>query len=232
MDYFDDPAQQAFRNELIRWLRVNTPVDSLPVSGVERAQYLQDWHRALYQAGWMGLSWPEAYGGRGLASSYEAIFNDELGRSGAPPAPHVGFLGRALLEHGTEDQRLRYLRGLLSGDEVWCQGFSEPEAGSDLAALATTARLTEREFIINGQKVWTSDAASADWCLLLARTDPDAPRHRGISALVVDMTTPASRSAPSSRSTVTRSSTRSTSPTSGFPPTRSSAPPGKDGRSP
>jgi alkylation response protein AidB-like acyl-CoA dehydrogenase len=104
-----------------------------------------------------------------LANSYEAIFNDELGRAGAPPAPHVGFLGRALLEHGTEHQRHRYLPGLLSGDEVWCQGFSEPDAGSDLAALTTNARPTHDGFLINGQKVWTSDAASTHRCLLLAR---------------------------------------------------------------
>jgi len=138
----------------------------------------------------MGLSWPVAYGGRGLAATYEAVLNDEIGAAGAPPAPHVGFLGRALLHYGTEAQRQRHLGPLLSGAEVWCQGFSEPGAGSDLAGLSTRASLEGDHYVVNGQKLWTSDAAWADWCLVLARTDPDAPRHRGISALIVDLHQP------------------------------------------
>ena len=121
---------------------------------------------------------------------YEAIFNEEIGAAGGPPAPHVGFLGRALLHFGREEQRHRFLPRLLSGAEVWCQGFSEPDAGSDLAGLTTRALLKEDHFVVNGQKIWTSDAAWADWCLLLARTDGDAPKHRGISAFVVDLHQP------------------------------------------
>jgi alkylation response protein AidB-like acyl-CoA dehydrogenase len=138
----------------------------------------------------MGLSWPVEYGGRGLAATYEAIFNDEIGSAGAPPAPHVGFLGRALLHYGSDAQRRRFLPALLSGEEAWCQGFSEPDAGSDLGALSTSARLDGDRFVVNGQKTWTSDAAWADWCLLLVRTDPAAPKHGGISTLIADMHQP------------------------------------------
>jgi len=168
----------------------NLPEEAAPLGGPERARFWRDWHRALYEAGWMGLSWPTEYGGRGLSPMYEAIFNEEIGTAGGPPAPHVGFLGRALLHFGTEEQRRRFLPQLLSGAEVWCQGFSEPDAGSDLAGLSTRALLKEDHFEVNGQKVWTSDAAWADWCLVLARTDGDAPKHLGISAFVVDLHQP------------------------------------------
>jgi len=186
----DDPRLAEFRNELRAWLAEHAPREPVPLHGEERARYGAVWHRSLHQGGWMGLSWPEAYGGRGFPAVYEAVLNDEIGRAGAPAAPHVGFLGRALLHHGTEGQRRRFLPSLLSGEEVWCQGFSEPGAGSDLAALSTRAVLLGDHYLVNGQKIWTSDAAWADWCLLLVRTDPDAPKHRGISALVVDMATP------------------------------------------
>jgi len=190
MDFRDDADEAKFRREFRSWLTVNLPTGPVPLAGVERARFWGDWHRALYGGGWMGLSWPEDYGGRGLPPAYEAILNEEIGSAGGPPAPHVGFLGRALLHFGTEEQCRRFLPRLLSGDEVWCQGFSEPDAGSDLAALSSRALLAGDHFVVNGQKVWTSDAAWADWCLLLARTDPDAPRHRGISALIVDLHQP------------------------------------------
>lgn len=190
MDFRDDPEQATFRAGFRAWLDQHRPTEPAPLSGPERAEYWHRWHRALYRAGWMGLSWPTQYGGRGLSSSYEAIFNDELGRAGAPPAPHVGFLGRALLHHGSEAQKVRFLPGLLSGEEVWCQGFSEPGAGSDLANIATRAVPSSGGYAIDGQKIWTSDAAWADWCLLLARTDTDSERHRGISAFLVDMRSP------------------------------------------
>jgi alkylation response protein AidB-like acyl-CoA dehydrogenase len=187
MDFRDDPAEGEFRAEFRKWLVTNLPSDPAPLGGSERAQYWRTWHRALHKGGWIGLSWPVEYGGRGLSATYEAILNDEIGAAGAPPAPHVEFLGRALLHSGSDAQRHRFLPGLLSGQEVWCQGFSEPGAGSDLAALSTRAQLGEDHYVVNGQKTWTSDAAWADWCLLLVRTDPDAPKHRGISALIVDM---------------------------------------------
>jgi alkylation response protein AidB-like acyl-CoA dehydrogenase len=190
MDFRDDPAEAAFRGRFRAWLADHAPTGPAPLGGEARARFWSAWHRDLYQGGWMGLSWPTEYGGQGLPAVYEAIFNDEIGAAGAPPAPHVGFLGRALLHAGTEDQRRRFLPGLLSGDEVWCQGFSEPGAGSDLGALATRAERTDAGWVVNGQKIWTSDAAWADWCLLLARTDPTVPKHKGVSALIVDVRQP------------------------------------------
>ena len=128
--------------------------------------------------------------GPGPPPGPRGIFNEELGRAGAPPAPHVGFLGRAILLFGTDAQRSRWLPSLLSGEEAWCQGFSEPGAGSDLGALATRGTLEDGRWTITGQKVWTSDAQHADWCLLLVRTEPDQPKHRGISCIVVDVHQP------------------------------------------
>ncbi len=186
-----EPADQAaFRRELRRWLDKHAPRRPAPTRGLERAAFWGEWHRALFAGGWMGVSWPTDVGGRGLAPIFEAIVNDEVGAAGAPPVPHVGFLGRALLHDGTPAQQQRFLRPLLDGTDVWCQGFSEPDAGSDLAALRCRAVRDGDAWVVDGQKVWTSDAAWADWCLLLVRTDPDAPKHRGISALLVDMRSP------------------------------------------
>ena len=190
MDFLDATAEAALRARLRRWLADHAPSGPAPLHGPERAAFWGDWHRALHAGGWMGLSWPVEVGGQGLPAVAEAILNDEIGRAGAPPAPHVGFLGRALLHYGTPEQRRRYLPALLSGAEVWCQGFSEPGAGSDLASLRTRARRMGAHWVVDGQKVWTSDAAWADWCLLLVRTDPDVAPHRGISALIVDMRSP------------------------------------------
>jgi alkylation response protein AidB-like acyl-CoA dehydrogenase len=187
VNFRDDDAIAAFRTEFRAWLAEHAPADPEPLGGSARAEYWARWHRALYEGGWMGLSWPVAVGGRGLTPVYEAVFNDEIGAAGAPPAPHVGFLGRALLHFGTDEQQREHLPSLLSGEQVWCQGFSEPGAGSDLAGIATRATPDADGWRVSGQKIWTSDAAWADRCLLLARTDPDAPKHRGISALIVDM---------------------------------------------
>jgi alkylation response protein AidB-like acyl-CoA dehydrogenase len=190
MDFRDDPDEVQFRQGFRAWLVANIPTDPAPLGGAERAHFWRTWHHMLYEGGWMGLSWPVEYGGRGLPATYEAIFNDEIGAAGAPPAPHVSFLGRALLHYGSDTQRRRFLPALLSGEEVWCQGFSEPDAGSDLGALSTRALLTGDHYVVNGQKTWTSDAAWADWCLLLARTDPTVAKHAGISTLIVDMHQP------------------------------------------
>lgn len=189
MDFRDSPDEADFRAALRRWLETNIP-DPPGDSEAERVAQAIAWHHTLAAGGWLGLSWPVDAGGRDLPPSYEAIFNEELGHAGAPPAPHVGFLGRAVLLFGTAEQRSRWLPGLLSGDEQWCQGFSEPGAGSDLGALSTRGALADGQWVINGQKVWTSDAQHADWCLLLVRTEADQPKHRGISCLVVDMHQP------------------------------------------
>jgi alkylation response protein AidB-like acyl-CoA dehydrogenase len=190
MDFRDDPEAARFRAELRRWLREHVPRTPAPLGGEARARYWNDWHRSLHSGGWMGLSWPVEFGGRGLPQVYEAILNDEIGLAGAPPAPHVGFLGRALLHFGSDEQKRRELPPLLSGEVIWCQGFSEPGAGSDLSAIATRATADGSHWVVDGQKVWTSDAAWAHRCLLLARTDPQAAPHEGISALVVDMADP------------------------------------------
>jgi alkylation response protein AidB-like acyl-CoA dehydrogenase len=137
----------------------------------------------------MGLSWPEEYGGRGLPPVFEAIFNDEVGESGYPMVS-VSFLGRALMGYGTEAQRQQHLGPLLRGEIQWCQGFSEPQAGSDLAGLRTRAVQDGDHWVVNGQKMWTSGAPFSDWCLLLARTDPDVPKHKGISCFLTPMDAP------------------------------------------
>ena len=173
-----------FRDELRSWLRENTiePDEAEP-----QAAFLQRWHQLLFTGGWVGLSWPVEVGGRGLTPSHEAILNEEIGAVGAPDAPRIGYLGRAILEYGSQAQRDRLIPGLLSGGDYWCQGFSEPEAGSDLANLATRAVRIDDGYLINGQKVWTSYADYADYCLLLARTGERAERHRGVSAFILPM---------------------------------------------
>lgn len=192
MDYRDSESEAEFRRALRAWLAAYMASDETNAREEEFKYdvYDADWHRRLYEGGWMGLSWPPEYGGRGLTPMYDAILNEEVGRAGAPQVPHVSFLGRALLGFGTEEQKRRYLPGLLSGATRWCQGFSEPGAGSDLAAMRTRAERRGNRYFFSGQKVWTSRAQFASKCLLLARTDPSVPKHRGISAFVVDMQQP------------------------------------------
>jgi alkylation response protein AidB-like acyl-CoA dehydrogenase len=192
VDYDDSPDEAAFRLELRAWLAANDPGPAPPISdSAAEHEYKKRWQQALYAGGWLGLSWPEEYGGRGLDPFYEAILNEELGAAGVShAAPPVGWLGRAILAYGTEDQRRRHLPGLLSGETSWCQGFSEPGAGSDLASLRTFAERGGDTYTITGQKLWTSGAQFADWCLLLARTARDGAKHQGISAFTVRMSTP------------------------------------------
>ena len=188
MDFRDTPQEAAFRQRLRDWLADNIPQDE-PAGDEARNRFEQEWHRALYRGGWLGLSWPRSVGGQELSPIYEAILNDELGEAGAPPAPS-GFLGRAILHFGTPEQQAAYIPGILSGEVQWCQGFSEPGSGSDLASLRTRADRVPGGYAISGQKLWTSRAHWSDWCLLLARTDPNASRHEGISALIVDLHQP------------------------------------------
>ncbi len=190
MDYGDSPEETAFRQRLRAWLTRNNP--GLP-SFSTSDQYWDgsaSWHRALHQAGFFGLSWPTQYGGQGLTSVYDVILDEELAAAGAPPRPSLGYLVQGILRHGNEDIKRRYLPGIISGRDRWCQGFSEPEAGSDLASLRTRADRHGEDWVINGHKVWTSYSDSADWCMLLARTDPDASRHSGLSAFAVSMHQP------------------------------------------
>jgi alkylation response protein AidB-like acyl-CoA dehydrogenase len=187
MDLRDTPAEALFRARLRAWLAENLPVEPEPAALVERWPYMRDFQRRLYRGGWVALSYPTEVGGQGLGPMEEAILSQELGRADAPSMLPIGHLGRPLLSHGTTEQRTRYLPPLLASEEIWCQGFSEPGAGSDLAALRTRAVRDRGDWVITGQKVWTSYGVFADYCLLLARTDPDAPRHRGISAFIVPL---------------------------------------------
>lgn len=176
-----------FRARLRTWLAANVIE---PEPDEPHALFLKRWHQTLFRGGWVGLSWPREYGGRGLGNIYDVVLNEEIGEFGAPDAPRIGYLGRALLKWGTEEQRQKYLPGLLSGDDYWCQGFSEPNAGSDLAGIVTRAVPHNGTYTITGQKVWTTYGDYADYCLLLARTGPAEGRHKGISAFIVPMRLP------------------------------------------
>ncbi len=190
MDFGDSAEEAAFRERLRDWLRENNP--GLPASSTsdEYWEGQAPWHRALYDAGFFAMSWPTAIGGQGLPTVYEVIVDDELAASGAPPRPSLGYLVKGILEHGSEDVQRRFLPGIVNGRERWCQGFSEPDAGSDLASLRTRAERDGDEYVITGHKVWTSYSDVADWCLVLARTDGDVPKHKGLSAFVVPMDQP------------------------------------------
>jgi alkylation response protein AidB-like acyl-CoA dehydrogenase len=177
------------------WLAEHAPREPIPVEPDERADFLNAWHRKLYAAGYVGLSFPTDYGGQGLPDTYEAIYNDELGAAGAPPGPAMAHIANAIRLYGSEEQKKRHLPGLLSSQIRWCQGFSEPGAGSDLANLSTRAEAVEsngriKSYRLSGQKIWTSDAVWSDWCLLLARSEPGSQRHKGISIFLLPMKTP------------------------------------------
>lgn len=184
----DTAEEAAFRDRLRNWLAENTPtVAKHDVAG------LKAWQKELYEAGWLGLTWPAEYGGQGLTFREQAIFNQESARAKVPPSiNNIGLMiaGPALIAVASEEQKTRYLRPMLTAEEIWCQGFSEPNAGSDLAALQTRAVSDGDHYVITGQKIWTSNSLIADYIWLLVRTDPDAPRHKGITALVVDMKSP------------------------------------------
>jgi alkylation response protein AidB-like acyl-CoA dehydrogenase len=191
VDFGDSPEEAAFRSHLREWLRDNDP--GLPASSTADEYWAGQaaWHRALYDAGFFGVSWPREVGGHALPSVYDAIVDEELAAAGAPPRPSLGYLVRGILEHGNADVRRRFLPGIVNGRDRWCQGFSEPDAGSDLASLRTRAERDGGDYVITGHKVWTSYSDVADWCLVLARTDPDAqPRHKGLSAFRVSMRQP------------------------------------------
>src|ERR1700754_3119720 len=153
-------------------------------------EFRRAWQRKLDEANYAGLSWPKEYGGRGATLIEQAIFNEEIARAGAPaPANVLGLVmgGPVVITHGTDAQKERYLEPILTADEIWCQGFSEPESGSDLASLKTRAVKDGDEWVVSGQKVWTTFAQYAKWCMLVARTDPDAPKHQSLTYFLMDM---------------------------------------------
>jgi alkylation response protein AidB-like acyl-CoA dehydrogenase len=198
MDFNYTPEQEGYRMQVREWLEANQPP---PLTPEEKEKINEDllwernkkWHKKLCEGGWMGLNWPREYGGRGASFIEQVIFQQELGRLGLPMGINVlGIImtGPALMQWGTDEQKKRYLRPILMADEIWCEGMSEPGAGSDLASIQTRAELHGDSFFVNGQKVWTTHAHRADFCQLFVRTDPDLPKHKGMSALLVDMRSP------------------------------------------
>ncbi|WP_166905658.1 acyl-CoA dehydrogenase family protein [Mycobacterium sp. DL440] len=185
MDFRDSSEEAAFRDRLRTWLADNAA--SFKASGDDYWARMGEWHQALYAAGFFGTSWPKEFGGQDLAPVYDVIVDEELARAGAPPRPSLGYLVVGLGHHGSKELQQRFLPGMINGTERWCQGFSEPGAGSDLASLTTTATRDGDNYVINGHKIWTSYSDVADWCLVLARTDKDVARHKGISAFIVSM---------------------------------------------
>src|SRR3989441_4850831 len=198
MDFAFSPADERFRQELRAWLAANRPARAERVphddaSLAAEVAFLRDWQQRLHAAGYLGLLWPRAYGGRGARPTQQAILNQELARARAPQLLNrvgVNNTGPTLIAHGTEAQKRRFLPPILSADEIWCQLFSEPGAGSDLAALRTRAEPDGDAFRVTGQKVWTSYAQFSKWAILLARTDASLPKHRGITYFILDMEAP------------------------------------------
>jgi alkylation response protein AidB-like acyl-CoA dehydrogenase len=198
LDFTLSPDQEAFRKRVRAWLEVNIPEDwtKFGLSEVPRPEayaFLRKWQATLYDAGFIGITWPKEYGGQGLTFVEEMILHQEMALQKAPPMLNVlgvGMAGPTIIAYGTEEQKKRYPAKILSCEEIWCQGYSEPNAGSDLASLQTRAVKDGDHWIINGQKVWTSLAHIADWMMLLARTDPEAPKHKGITYFLLDMKTP------------------------------------------
>jgi alkylation response protein AidB-like acyl-CoA dehydrogenase len=196
VDLRDTPEEARFRDELRGWIATHLPAEKRGGrGGAQRFEdpFVREWSRKLYEAGYAGLTWPREYGGVGAPYSFQAILYEEL--AAAQAATHVGVIGLSMagptiIAHGTEEQKARYLRPILAADEIWCQGFSEPDAGSDLAAVRTRAERRGDAYVVNGQKVWSSFAHIADFCILVTQSDPDAPRYRNLTYLLVDMHAP------------------------------------------
>jgi alkylation response protein AidB-like acyl-CoA dehydrogenase len=183
------PKEEAFRDELRAWLGENHP-GAEPPDDQAAFEFRRAWQRKLHGAGYAGLSWPTEYGGRGATLIEQAIYGEEMARAKAPSTANVLGLvmgGPVVIAHGTEEQKARYLKPILSADEIWCQGFAEPDSGSDLASLKTRAVRSDGGWSVSGQKVWTTYAHEAKWCMLLARTDQDAPKHQGLTYFLMDM---------------------------------------------
>ena len=197
MDLTYPPEAEQFRGEIREWLEQNLPEgwfdDGVDMSDAERARFNVEWPRKLFEGGWICATWPTEYGGKGLSTMQGVVLAEEFARARAPMRGDFfgdTLVGPTLLQWGTEDQKREFLPGILKGTTRWCQGFSEPNSGSDLASLKTAAVLDGDEWVINGQKVWTTQGHHADYCFLLTRTDPDAPKHKGISYILVPMRQP------------------------------------------
>lgn len=207
MDFSDSPQEAAFRQEVREFIKRELPPTltrreaggaafEVTIGWLSRPEHWQavgGWLKKLSDRGWIAPAWPKEYGGAGLTVMEQFIFNYEMAMVGAPRSPNViglGWVGPTLILYGTEEQKRRHLPPLLKNELFWCQGFSEPEAGSDLANIQTRAVRDGDDYVINGQKIWTSGAQVTQWMILLARTDPDAPKHKGISYFLIDMKSP------------------------------------------
>jgi alkylation response protein AidB-like acyl-CoA dehydrogenase len=200
MDFEYTPEEEAFRAEFRGWLaahlppdlRVDDPADDRVASTREMFARRVAWQKTMHAAGWVGIAWPKEHGGRGASIVERVIWDEEYARARAPILPGMGLnlVGPTIIHWGTDAQKREYLPKILAADEIWAQGFSEPGAGSDLASLRTRAEDRGDHYLVNGQKVWTSGAQYADSIILLVRTDPGAPKHNGISCLLVDLRSP------------------------------------------
>jgi len=198
MDFRDTPKEAALRKEIRTWLKNNLPdgwgtLVHEPEGEADRAKYRLDWERRLYEGGWAGVAWPCEYGGRGLSQVEYGIFLEEMARADAPEGLNIigrNLAGPVIMAHGTAVQKERFIPQILQAKEVWCQGFSEPDSGSDLASVRTRITRDGDHFVVNGQKIWTSFAQFSNWCFLLGRTNSELPKHQGLSFILIDMRTP------------------------------------------
>ena len=198
MDFRDTPEEAAFRVEVKEFIKAEAPKTEAGADMIgdyaEIFAASQKWFKTLGQKGWIAPAWPKEYGGAGMTVVQQLVFNEEMATARAPRPMHLiiglGMAGPTLIVHGTDEQKKKYLPPILSGEDIWCQGYSEPEAGSDLASLRTRAVKDGDDYVLNGQKIWTSIAHLAKWMIMLARTDPDVPKHKGITYFIVDMKSP------------------------------------------
>ena len=199
MDFDDTEEDASFRREVSMWLQEHAEIRSGPTDWSRNPAHpdyvrrCREWQHSLYEGGWGAITWPWEYGGRGETSWHQAIFNQEMSKydvSVGAFAVGIGMAGPTLIAHGSEEQKRRQLPPMLRGESVWCQLFSEPDAGSDLAGIKTRGERDGESFVVNGQKVWTSGAQHSDWAILIARTNPDVPKHKGITYFLVDMHSP------------------------------------------
>lgn len=192
MDFDLAPHEVKFRDGFASWLQTNAPAD-VPPLGPDRTRFLRDWQRRLHEGRWVGLNYPSEYGGRDAGIVEMMLFYEELAKQGAPDIiglVNVRMLGPVLLTYGTKSQQDRFIPPLLAADELWCQGFSEPESGSDLASLRTRGEIDGDEIVITGQKIWTTLADVAEWCFALVRTGSQGEKHRGLTFVLVPMDSP------------------------------------------
>jgi alkylation response protein AidB-like acyl-CoA dehydrogenase len=199
MDFNLTPDEERFREALRVWLAAHLPAGwgttaREPAVPHEQVAFARDWQRKLHTGGWAGITWPREYGGRGASVVEQLLYNEEYARVRAPDILclkiGLSLVGPTIIACGTAEQKARYLAPILRGEEIWCQGFSEPNAGSDLASVRTRADLQGDEFVVNGQKIWTSVARHADWCMLVTRTSQEGPKHKGLTFLLVDLKSP------------------------------------------